>query len=233
MEMNGKKKAAVSMALMFLALAAFCAEKPKSEKLLAALSSLEKLEKALPAESAPSASIDDAERMKRAKAFFDAGRACHDLMGQFGERLGKKADRYLRASLAYRESSVTRVYLGSSHLIQARDAANVITKVSEVNIGLKETDAAVKSAPDDILTRAVRIECCISLPPMFKRLDTVTEDLAILLKVYAEKPQAFEGVYSPARLFQLKAAELEQRGKNSLAEKYREKAKRLSAGGAS
>jgi hypothetical protein len=229
MKSKGMMMAAAIAALIVLASqAAFGADKPKDEKLRAALGELEAMEKALPAELKPPAAIDDAEKGKRADAFFQAGLKCHDIMEQFAEPLGKKADLYLRASLAYRESSVARAYLGSSHLIQARDSSNVITKVSEVDIGLREVDAAVKAAPDDVLTRAVRIECCIGLPSMFKRLDTVTDDLNILLKRYAAEPKAFDTAYSPSRLFELKAAELELRGKNSMAQKYKQKAKELS-----
>lgn len=226
--------AAAIAALFVLAVqAAFGAEKTKDVALRAALAELDAMEKALPAELKPSASTSEAERAARAESFFRAGRKCHDVMGEFSEPLGKKADLYLRASLAYRESPVARAYLGSSHLIQARDASNVIVKVSEVDVGLKEVDAAVKAAPDDVLARAVRIECCIGLPSMFKRLDTVTEDLNVLLRRYAKEPKAFDATYSPGRLFEMKAAELELRGKNSMAQKYRQKAKELSKGSAS
>jgi hypothetical protein len=226
------KKGIAFWSLIFFALALpLSAEKAKGEKLAAALSELGVLEKALPAEREPGASMDESEKKKRSEAFFAAGRKCHDIMGEFSEPLGKKADRYLRASLAYREFPVARAYLGSSHLIAGRDAKIVFAKLAEVDIGLKEVDAAVKSSPEDILTRVIRVECCIGLPSMFKRLDTVTEDLAILLKACAADQRAFEGIYPPARLFGLKADELEQRGKNSMAAKYREKAKELAGQG--
>lgn len=205
-------------------------DKAKDPKLAAALASLEAAERALPAERKPGSAMDEPERKKRAEAFFLAGRWCHDIMEKFAEPLGKKADQYLRASLAYRDSPLTRVYLGSSHLIQARDVSSVISKLAEVDVGLKEVDAAVKAAPADILTRAVRAECTIGLPSMFKRLDTVTADLAFLLKAYADSPDSFAIAYSPSRLFELKANELDQRGKGSMAAKYREKSKELAKG---
>lgn len=223
---------AIALALTLLMAGGLAAEKPetKSEKQKAALASLETLEKALPAERSPSAAMDETEKDKRAEAFFKAGIACHDLMQTYAESLGKKADQFLRASLAYRESPLTRVYLGSSHLIQARDVSSVFAKVNEVDVGLKEVDAAVKAAPEDILTRAIRVECTIELPAMFKRLDTVTSDLNFLLKAYSESPQTFADAYSPARLFELKVKELELRGKGSMTDKYREKAEELSKG---
>lgn len=221
---------ATLVTLSLIITGAVLAETPKSEGLAAALATLESLEKTLPAERAPTASMGQAERENRAQAFFLAGRACHDIMEKYAEPLVKKADKYLRASLAYRESPVTRVYLGSAHLIRARDVSSVITKISEVDIGLKEVDAAVKAAPNDILVRAIRVECTIGLPSMFKRLDIVTDDLGFMLRAYADSPKDLAAAYSPARVFELKAKELEQRGKGSMADKYREKAKELSKG---
>lgn len=193
------------------------------------LAELAAAEKGLPAARKPAAGADAAEKERAAEAFFRAGLLCHDIQREFSEPLGKKADEYLRASLAYRESALARAYLGSSHLIQARDAASVIAKVAEADTGLKEVDAAVGAAPRDILVRAVRIECTIELPGMFKRLDTVTSDLKFLLEAYAESPASFEGVYPPSRIFELKAKELELRGKGAMAGQYRKKSAELAA----
>jgi hypothetical protein len=236
MNIESKGRATSLGAAFVLALSALAAlpgwaqaqePKAKSAQLLSALAALEAQEKGLPAELKPDASTGRDDRAKAAAAFRRAGIACHDIMRSYAEPLGKKADRYLRASLAYEESPLARVYLGSSHMIQARDSANVITKIAEVDAGLKETDAAVKAAPDDILVRAVRVECTIELPSMFKRLDVVSKDLEFMLKAYAKDPAGFSKVYPAARAFELKAAELKQRGKNAMAEKYLEKSREL------
>lgn len=196
----------------------------------AELEKLQGAEKGLPTALKPEKGMDQMEVDRNALAFFEAGRLCTDLQNKYAEPLGKKAQRYLKASLAYRESALTRSYLGSSHLIQARDASSVITKVREVDDGLKEVDAAVAASPADILIRAIRVESTIELPDMFKRLDSVTADLQILLDAYAANPKTFAAAFTPARLFELKAKELELRGKSSLAQKYRDKAAELNAG---
>ncbi len=201
----------------------------EGERLAAALAELSSLERDLPADRKPRPGLSEADRSAAASAFFEAGVMCHDIQSAFAEPLIAKADAYLRASLAYRDSPLARAYLGSAHIIQARDAASVISKVSEANTGLKEVDAAVKAAPDDILVRAIRIECTIELPEMFKRLDTVTSDLKNLLERYAKSPGDFEGAFRPSRLFELKAKEQELRGKSSAAAQYRERAKELAA----
>ncbi len=213
--------AAILGAAMCAPLAAGEASKGAPE---AELGKLAAAEARLPASAKPEKGLGQAERERVAAAFLEAGRLCHDLQNAYAEPLGKKGVRYLKASLAYRESPLTRAYLGSLHMIQARDASSVITKVKEVDDGLKEVDAAVKAAPADITVRAIRVECTIELPPMFKRLDTVTADLQILLDRYAAEPEAFVDAFEPARLFELKAQELDLRGKPSLAQKYREKA---------
>jgi hypothetical protein len=197
---------------------------------VAELEKLARAEKGLPTALKPEKGMGEAERAAAAAAFFEAGRICADLQNAYLEPLGKKGVRYLKASLAYKESPLTRVYLGSLHLIQARDASSVITKVREVDDGLKEVDAAVAASPADILIRAIRVESTIELPDMFKRLDSVTADLQILLDAYAANPKTFAAAFTPARLFELKAKELELRGKSSLAQKYRDKAAELNAG---
>lgn len=199
----------------------------EAKGLASELSALEKLEKALPADRMPGAGMSEADRARTADAFYAAGVKCHDIQRDFAQSMIDKADEYFRASLAYRDSALARAHLGSAHIIQARDAASVISKVAEANTGLKEVDAAVKSAPDDILVRAIRIECTIELPEMFKRLDTVTADLKNLLERYAKSPSSFDGMFPPSRLFELKAKELELRGKGSMAAQYRDKAKAL------
>jgi hypothetical protein len=199
--------------------------------LSARLGELAAAEKDLPAERKPAALAGEQERAKAAEAFMKAGILCHDIQAAYAENLGKKADEYLRASLAYRESALARVYLGSSHIIQARDAKSVMSKVAEANTGLKEVDAAVQSAPGDLLVRAIRVECTIGLPEMFGRLDTVTSDLKILLESYAKSPASFDGTFPPARVFELKAKELDLRGKKSMAEQYRKKSAELAAAG--
>lgn len=195
------------------------------------LAELEAAEKELPSARKPDAGMGEAARSRAAEAFLKAGTLCHDIQRQYAEPLGKKADEYLRASLAYRETALARAYLGSAHIIRARDAKSVISKVAEANAGLKEVDAAVDSAPDDILVRAIRVECTIELPSMFKRLDAVASDLRILLERYAASPASFAEAYCPARVFELKAEELELRGKASMAAQYRKKAAELSAAG--
>ncbi len=224
-----KRSIFVSLALFLAACATLAA---KGEAKGAPADELEKLaaiEAKLPAEIKPDKSMGEPERARRAALFLEAGNLCHDLQNAYAEPLGKKGVRYLKASLAYRESPLTRAYLGSLHMIQARDASSVITKVREVDDGLKEADAAVAAAPADITVRAIRVECSIELPPMFKRLDTVTSDLQTLLDRYAADPAAFASAFPPARLLELKAQELELRGKAPLAQKYREKAAALSA----
>jgi len=201
----------------------------EARRLAESLARLESLEKSLPSDKKPRKGLVEAERSAAASAFFEAGVMCHDIQGAFAEPLIDKADAYLRASLAYRDSPLARAYLGSAHLIQARDAASNISKLASVNAGLKEVDAAVKSAPDDILVRAIRVECTIELPEMFKRLDTVSADLKNLLERYAKSPSSFDGVFPPSRVFELKAKEQELRGKASMAAQYRDKAKALAA----
>jgi hypothetical protein len=205
----------------------------RDEEAAAALSSrLDELgaaEKELPAARKPAAGMAEPERAKAADSFFKAGVLCHDIQEKYAEPLGKKADEYLRASLAYRESAIARVYLGSSHIIQARDAKSVMSKVAEANVGLKEVDAAVKSAPEDILVRSIRVECTIGLPEMFKRLDTVSSDLKVLLEAYAKSHELFARSFPPTRVFELKAKELDLRGKGAMADQYRKKAAELAA----
>jgi hypothetical protein len=184
-------------------------------------------EKGLPAARKPATGTGEAERARAAEAYLKAGVMCHDIQRDFAEPMIAKADEYLRASLAYRETALARAYLGSAHIIQARDAASVISKVAEVDTGLKEVDAAVESAPDDILVRAIRVECTVELPEMFKRLDTVSSDLKVLLEAYSKSPESFAAVFPPSRAFELKAKELGLRGKASLAAQYRKKAAEL------
>jgi hypothetical protein len=197
---------------------------------VAELEKLQGAESGLPTALKPEKGMDQMDIDRSALAFFEAGRLCTDLQNKYAEPLGKKAQRYLKASLAYRESPLTRVYLGSSHLIQARDASSVITKVREVDAGLKDVDAAVSAAPDNLTVRAIRVESTIELPEMFKRLDTVSADLQILLGSYAQSPAVFETAFYPVRLFELKARELELRGNAALAQKYRDKAAELAKG---
>jgi hypothetical protein len=199
----------------------------EAEALASRLAELEAAEKLLPSARKPAEGMGSADRERGAAAFLKAGVMCHDIQARFARPMIDKADQYLRSSLAYRESALARVYLGSAHIIQARDAASVIAKVAEANTGLKEVDAAVKAAPDDMLVRAIRVECTIELPEMFKRLDTVTSDLMILLERYAKSPRSFEGVFPPSRVFELKAEELDLRGKPSLAAQYRARASEL------
>jgi len=197
------------------------------KQLDARLRELRMLEESLPGSKKPAAGASEAERTKAADLFFKAGILCHDIQRDFSESMIKKADEYLRASLAYRESSLTRAYLGSAHLIQARDAASAISKIAEVNTGLDEIDAAVSADPNDILVRALRVECTIELPAMFNRLDVVTKDLKLLLEEYAKSPERFASIFPPSRLFELKAKELELRGKSTLAAQYRQRAKEI------
>jgi hypothetical protein len=195
----------------------------------AALARLESEEANLPPAARPEPDMGAASRHSGAQAFFLAGLSCHDIMRRYAEPLSKKAFGYFKASLAYEESPLVRAYLGSSHLIAARDAKSAIAKVKEVDEGLREVDAAVKAAPADIGVRAVRIESTIELPAMFKRLDTVTADIDFLLDRYLKDKSSLGEAYSPASLFAMKARELELRGKNSLAAKYRQKAEELNA----
>jgi hypothetical protein len=197
----------------------------------AALSRLARDEAALPASPKPAAGLAPELRREGARAFFAAGVDCHDLMRDSALPLSKKAFAYLESSLAYEESPLARAYLGSAHLIAARDAKSVIAKVREVDSGLKELDAAVKAAPGEVGVRAVRIESTIELPAMFKRLDAVTADLELLLKLYLKDKDALSAGYDPARLFLMKAREQELRGKNDAAAKYRQKAAELGAAG--
>ncbi len=217
---------AVTLSLLCLTLPLYAKEESVLKK-EAALAALARAEAALSPELKPQGELTTYQRETRAEAFFEAGRLCHDIMGDFAEALGEKADRYLCASLAYRENPLVRVYLGSSHIIQARDASSIIKKIAEVNIGLKEVDAAVKAAPDNILIRAIRVECTIGLPGIFMRLDTVSDDLEWLLTTYATKPSAYEDIYSPSRIFALKADELRQRGKTAMADAYQKRADEL------
>jgi hypothetical protein len=197
----------------------------ESQRLDSRLRELSALEKSLPASRKPPSGLREAEKAQAADSFFKAGLLCHDIQREFAESMVKKADEYLRASLAYRESSLTRAYLGSAHLIQARDASSAISKIAEVNTGLNEIDAAVNADPNDILVRALRVECTIELPAMFNRLDVVTKDLKLLLEEYAKSPDRFASIFPPSRLFELKAKELELRGKSTLAAQYRQRAK--------
>ena len=230
-----KRSLFISIALSLVVCATLAAESGSKGAPAAELEKLAVAESRLPAEVKPAKGMGEAERERRAAAFLEAGTLCHDIQNAYTEPVGKKGLRYLKASLAHRESPLTRAYLGSLHMILARDASSVITKVREVDAGLEEADAAVKAAPVDITVRAIRVECTIELPPMFKRLDTVTSDLQILLDRYAAEPAVFSAAFSPARLFELKAQELELRGKTSLAIRIRSRAtaqpKRENSGG--
>jgi hypothetical protein len=199
----------------------------EAEELSSRLAELEAAEALLPSAGRPAEGALPADRERAAAAFLKAGIMCHDIQARFARPMLDKADRYLRSSLAYRESAAARAYLGSAHIIQARDAASVISKVAEANTGLKEVDAAVAAAPEGILVRAIRVECTIGLPEMFKRLDTVSSDLKYLLERYAASPRSFDGEFPPSRVFELKAQELDLRGKGALAAQYRARAEEL------
>ncbi len=172
----------------------------------------------------------------------EAGRICHDIQAQTSTAMAEKGFTFFDEALSVNDDPATRAYLGSLHLIEARDAKSILKKIAEVDRGLKEIDRALELlkaqenqtdsvlSSDSIIVRVVRVECSIGLPDMFNRIDHVSEDLNWLLKKWIESPAIFRNTYSPSRLLLLKAQELDLRGNKEFADRYRQKAAELEGG---
>lgn len=75
-------------------------------------------------------------------------------------------------------------YLGSSHLLRARDDWNPFGKLSNLNKGYEYLDKAVKEHPDYILIRIIRGNAYMNIPTIFGKLDTAISDFERVIELW-------------------------------------------------
>jgi tetratricopeptide (TPR) repeat protein len=135
-------------------------------------------------ESGP-APASEPERLKR------LGIAWHNLAVSGTRGASSEAEELLQAAAqAAPDDMEILAYLGSAQTMVARDAWNVVTKVSRVNKGVALLDKAVRGAPQNVVVRMVRANNSIDLPGFFGRRERALEDLGFLHERFAELTMA-------------------------------------------
>lgn len=87
------------------------------------------------------------------------------------------------------DNAVALAYLGSTHAVIARDAFNVVSKMSNTNKGLRHLDKALELAPQDVTVRMVRANVNWNLPEMFGRRAHAVEDMIVLDQLFRAAPR--------------------------------------------
>jgi len=136
----------------------------------------------------------------------------------------KKSVRYLeKARKLAPEDYEILAYLGSAKTMVARDSWNVITKVSQVNKGVKMIDKAVKMAPDNIAIRMLRANNSLALPGFFKRRHLAKGDFLYIEKLIEKNPSIADSI-TKAEVFYKLGMIYKNEKNSSKAKKYFKKA---------
>jgi hypothetical protein len=108
-----------------------------------------------------------------------------------GDEKAASAAREALADLVSAEpdNAVALAYLGSTHAVIARDAFNVVSKMSNTNKGLRHLDKALELAPQDVTVRMVRANVNWNLPEMFGRRGDAIEDMIVLDRLFRSAPR--------------------------------------------
>lgn len=111
------------------------------------------------------------------KKFKMLGIAYHNLATLKIKDASRKAVAYLQKahSLSPNDDEV-QAYLGSATTMVGRDSWNILTKISNVNKGIKMMDQAVARLPENIAVRMVRANNSLDLPKFFKRKEIAKKD---------------------------------------------------------
>ena len=89
----------------------------------------------------------------------------------------RKAVSYLqKAHFLSPNDDEVQAYLGSATTMMGRDSWNVLTKISNVNKGIKMMDQAVARLPENIAVRMVRANNSLDLPESFHRKEIAKKD---------------------------------------------------------
>jgi tetratricopeptide (TPR) repeat protein len=97
-----------------------------------------------------------------------------------------KAIRLLEKLVKDDAEGLATAYLGSSHLLRARDDWNPFGKLSNLNKGFEYLDKAVKYHGDNIIVLAIRANAYINIPGFFGKLDTSITDLERIVQLYSQ-----------------------------------------------
>jgi len=96
----------------------------------------------------------------------------------------QKATKLLGTLVKEDTEGLAIAYLGSSHLLRARDDWNPFGKLSNLNKGFEYLDKAVKEHPDNILIRIIRGNAYMNIPGVFGKLDTAISDFERVIELW-------------------------------------------------
>ena len=97
-----------------------------------------------------------------------------------------KAIKLLEKLVKDDEEGLATAYLGSSHLLRARDDWNPFGKLSNLGKGFEYLDRAVKYHGDNIMVLVIRANAYINIPGIFGKLDTSIADFQKIIQLYSQ-----------------------------------------------
>ncbi|HNS66720.1 MAG TPA: tetratricopeptide repeat protein, partial [Mesotoga infera] len=114
---------------------------------------------------------------------FELGIAYHNA-GVRGDKV--KAIKLFEKLIRDEEEGLATSYLGSSHLLKARDDWNPFGKLSNLGKGFEYLDRAVKYHGDNIMVLVIRANAYINIPGIFGKLDTSIADFQKIIQLYSQ-----------------------------------------------
>lgn len=117
---------------------------------------------------------------------------------------------------------------GSAKCIQARDSLIPLEKLALVQDGITLMDSAVKSQPENIISRQIRAETDLELPDIFQRRTQAEADINFLIRTYLKDPNSFSQKVEIGRILLLKARCEKFNGNTDLSLKFAQEAKKTS-----
>ena len=115
---------------------------------------------------------------------FELGIAYHNA-GVRGDKV--KAIKLFEKLIRDEEEGLATSYLGSSHLLKARDDWNPFGKLHNLNKGFKYLDRAVENHGDNIMILFIRANAYINIPGFFGRLDTSIADFERIIQLHSHR----------------------------------------------